>query len=140
VKINFLELTLRPIHGYFDISAVLAYLKAMPYCSKDPVGAYTEDILQSYMICGNQLSLENCIKKRKENPGRFPFVCSVVHVYPTENSIGIGLYGDAEDPRFIDAAKFVLHILGQYKCNISDEFGHDWTEQVEKKGAESLFE
>jgi len=139
MKINFLELTLEPIHGYFDIDAVLAYLKAMPYCSKDSVSEYSDDLLQSYMICGTQITLEYCKKKRKENPGRFLFVCSVVHVYPTDNKFGIGLYGDAEDPRFIDAAKFVLHILGQYKCKISDEFGNDWTEQVEKKGAESLF-
>jgi len=140
VKINFLELTLRPIHGHFDISAVLAYLKTMPYCSKDSVSEYSDDLLQTFMICGTQITLEYCKKERKENPDNFPLVCSVVLVYPTDNKIGIGFYGDAEDPSYIDAAKFVLHMLGQYKCKISDEFGHDWTEQVEKKGAESLFE
>jgi len=140
MKINFTELTLKPIHGHFDISAVLAYLKAMPYSSKDSVSEYSDDLMQSYMICGNQIMLEHCKKKRKENPERFPFICSIVHVYPTDNKIGIYFYADAEDPRFIDTVKFVLHILGQYKCNISDEFGNNWTEQVEKKGAESLFE
>lgn len=141
MRMNSIEITIKPIDTGLDVEVVKKHLESIPFTMKDPVEEYPDELLQSYMVCGSEETLSYCKEARLVNPNRFPWSCTVVGIYPGDNKIGIYFYGDDnEDPRFIEAAKFVVWFINKCPSKVTDGEGFDWTDKVNHKGALVLFE
>lgn len=120
---------LHPANGRFDVEKIRAWLEGQPGVLLDPLGSGI------YMVCGRHGTIENARQKRIDKPSQFPY-CVLVTIKPDEINI-FQEYGN--DDKLRSAREFVGMIVDETGCEVLDEYGKNWTDQVRLYGVGVLY-
>lgn len=120
---------LRPTEGGFNTGRLRAWLEARPDTLADPVGG------GEYMVCGSPASVEYARQERIDDPSRFPY-CVLISIAP-EEIVVVQEFGNRLTLPV--ARDFVKTVVDETICEIGDEGGGRWTEQVRREGVGVLY-
>jgi hypothetical protein len=120
---------LHPRCHLFDTVACREYLMTRPDSLEDPLGT------GKIMLCGDNETLEWMRVERLKVPDRFPY-SALVTIEP--KSINIFQERAGLD-KLISSRSFLSWLLNQYRCQITDEYGTDFTERYAKEGIDIFY-
>jgi hypothetical protein len=120
---------LYPHSHSFDVETCRRHLMTELDSLEDPLGT------GKIMLCGDIETLEGMRAKRLKFPDRFPY-SALVTIEP--KSINIFQERAGLD-KLISSRRFLSWLLNQYRCQITDEYGTDFTERYAEEGIDIFY-
>ncbi len=106
--------------GQFDISKIIDHVSKVNYSIKDFF------IQNLFLIFAHKEEALRFSEKRKNNPdGNLPYVC-LVNI--KTDMVVVNLKCEAQELKL--GKKFILWLLSEYDCDVTDEEGNDITSNI----------
>ena len=110
---------LEPVSGEFDVSAVEAFIEAMPFTARD------EKEPTSFLVARDEETLEEAVAQRRADDQHFPMPVHLIGVHPERVDVSFRLSPLASVRTFVKWAR------DHYSVRVRDEDYNDVTAQLD---------